>query len=136
MVPDSAVVTMRRMAEADTLRFFNRLQRAFYAEAIDVTAAGVYPVLVSGFPVDAEEFAGFLASEEVERATKRDFATAAALGVTGFPTLLLRDGDSAYVATRGYAPYEPLAAALTGFIEQRHPAEVSNLVCSLDSDAC
>lgn len=128
MTADSAVVTMRNLDPANTLRWFNRLQRAFYAEAFDVTDPAVYPDLLDGFEVDGDEFTAMLTSEEMVRQTWGDFATAQRLGATGFPTLFLREESSAYLVTRGYAPYEPIEEGLRAFIEERHPESAAALV--------
>ena len=59
------------------------------------------------------------------------------LGVTGFPTLLLRDGEQTYVVTRGYAPFEPIDEGLTAFFKEHHPASMAkSLVCEIDGDVC
>lgn len=97
-----AVVTMRSMRPDRTLDFFERLQRAFYAEAVDVTDVGEIVPLVDGFEVDAEEFAATLAAEASRAGAWRDFAVARRLGASGFPTLFLRDGSHHHLVARGY----------------------------------
>ena len=132
LVPDTAVVTMRTLNEPETLAFFARLQRSFYAEAVDITDPDEYPRLLEEFDVDTNTFIEQLASAEMATLTYGDFQTARRLGVNGFPTLLLRDGDTAFVVTRGYLPYEPLESALRGFLEERHPQAASRLVAGED----
>jgi putative protein-disulfide isomerase len=121
MVPDMAAVTMRELSPDAALPFFARLQRAFYAEAVDVTDPDVYPQLLEGFNVDADRFIDALASLEMQQATHGDFAKARALGADGFPTTFLRTGDDIHLVARGYAPYETLEPALTAFLEDRFP---------------
>ncbi len=121
MMADTAAVTMRELSPDAALPFFARLQRAFYAEAIDVTDPEVYPTLLDGFDVGADRFVDALASLEMQQATHGDFARARALGATGFPTLYLRADDDTYLVSPGYAPYETLEPALTGFLEERFP---------------
>jgi putative protein-disulfide isomerase len=121
MVPDMAAVTMRELSPDAALPFFARLQRAFYAEAADVTDPDVYPQLLEGFNVDADRFIDALASLEMQQATHGDFAKARALGADGFPTTFLRTGDDIHLVARGYAPYETLEPALTAFLEDRFP---------------
>ena len=128
MVPDTAVVTMRHFAEDETLQFFTRLQRAFYAEALDITDTRVVGSLLEGGSVDPTAFLELLTSEEMHQATLVDFAVAQKLGVTGFPTLLLRDGDATYLVTRGYAPLEPIDEGLSEFVREQHPAEADSLL--------
>lgn len=125
LVPDIAAVAMRELNPEAALPFFARLQRAFYAEGIDVTDPDVYPGLLDGFDIDPSEFVDALASLEMQQATHGDFAQARALGADGFPTTFLRAGDDTHLVARGYAPYEALEPALTTFLEERFPEMVT-----------
>lgn len=110
-----AVVTMRSMLPDRVLDFFERLQRAFYAEAIDVTDVGAIVSLAEEFEVDDGLFVATLRSEASRAAAWRDFAVARRLGASGFPTLFLRDGSRHHLVARGYRPADaisPLIAAL------------------------
>ena len=128
-VPAIAVVTMRELNESQTLRFHSRLQRAFYAEGIDVTDSNSYPGLVADFDVDAEEFAELFGSDEMKTQAWSDFAESRSLGVTGFPTLLARDGDEWTVLTRGYAPASKLLPALSDYLLNRYADAGDALFC-------
>jgi putative protein-disulfide isomerase len=136
MTADTAVVTMRSMAPDETLRFFARLQRAFYAERVDVTDADVYPKVLEGFPIDPDAFVANLRSADMKAAVEKDFQEALWLGVTGFPTLLLRDGASTVPLSLGYAPFERVAERLNGLIERNHPDAAAGIVCDIDGEAC
>lgn len=133
--PARAVVTMRDLAPDETLPFFTRLQRAFYAEAVDVTDPEEYPDLVAPFAVDGPTFLEHVAMERSREAARADFRTARSLGVSGFPSLLLRIDDEYAMVTRGYMPYESLEPALTAWLSDRYPDEVDGLVCAIDG-AC
>ena len=132
LVPDTAVVTMRSVSSADTLRFLATVQRAFYAEQVDVTDPDVYGSLVSGYPVDPDAFVEALQSPEMAAAAEQDFLEAQWLGVTGFPTLLLRDGATTVPLSIGYAPFERVADRLNGLIMKNYPEAAPGLVCDID----
>jgi putative protein-disulfide isomerase len=136
LVADTAVVTMRSAAPSHTRRFLDTVQRAFYAQRIDVTDADVYRGLVDGFPVDPDAFVLHLRSAEMKAATEQDFLEATWLGVTGFPTLLLRDGASSLPVSYGYAPFEVVADRLNGLIEKNYPEHAAGLVCDIDGGVC
>jgi putative protein-disulfide isomerase len=136
LVPDTAVVTMRSMAPHETLRFFSTVQRAFYAEAVDVTDRDVYADLVADFPVDPESFAAGIRSSEMLVAAEQDFRESQWLGVTGFPTLLLRDGTTTVPMSLGYAPFERVAERLNMFIEENYADVAGSLVCDIDGGVC
>lgn len=131
MKADTALVTMRTLDPDQVVPFLARLQRAFYAEAVDLTDSGVYPDLAAEFGVDGVAFVDHLESEDMFRATWRDFAEARSLGATGFPSLYLRDESVAYTVTRGYFPFEPLDEAIRGFLDEHHSAAAPGLVCDI-----
>lgn len=107
-----AVVTMRQMKPAAELEFFERIQRAFYAENTDITNVTNYPPLIEPFGVDATDFVCRMTSEEIERETEADYAEARNLGVTGFPSVLIRMGEKLGALTYGYQPLESLDAIM------------------------
>jgi putative protein-disulfide isomerase len=126
-----AVVTMRDMAPELTRRFFSRLQRAFYAEVVDITDPAAYPALLEEFAVDADVFMQRLVDESSKEAAWADFAEARRYGVSGFPTLLVQAGDELAIVCRGYAPYEGLEPALTAWLDERADITARGLVCEL-----
>jgi putative protein-disulfide isomerase len=136
LMADTAVVTMREVAPYETRRFLDTVQRAFYSQRIDVTEAAAYRDLVLGFPVDPDEFVTQIRSAEMKAATEQDFLEAQWLGVTGFPTLLLRDGASTLPISYGYAPFETVAGRINGLIEKNHPDDAAGLVCDLSGGVC
>ena len=133
---DTAVVTMRHLQPSATLPFFVSLQRAFYAEAVDITDPGAYPDLVDGFEVDRDQFIELLTSPEMKEETWQDFAEARRLGVSGFPALLLDEGDRMVSVSPGYVPAETLIPAIREWILEHHTALAPGLVCDLDGEAC
>ncbi len=135
-LPCSAVVTMRTLNEKATLPFFARLQRSFYADRVDITDPGAYPALLEGFDVDAERFLELLGSEEIKQETWDDFEYARKMSATGFPTLVVRDGEQFSVATRGFLPYERLEPTLTGWLAGRYGDAAAGLVCDIDGGVC
>ncbi len=131
-LPAIAVVTMRELEPKVALDFFGRLQRAFYAEATDITDPDAYPALLESFPVDPGRFMDLLGSEEMKKRAWQDFAFARRLGITGFPTLLLREGDTHHVVTHGWQPFERLEPALTAWLESRFGEAAEGLFCPID----
>jgi putative protein-disulfide isomerase len=128
-VPAVAVITMRHLAPSRTLEFHSRLQRAFYAQGIDITDRSNYPALIADSEVDADKFAELFASDEMKERAWADFAESRKLGVAGFPTLLVRDGDEWGIITRGFAPADRLLPALSDFLLNRYSAAGEALFC-------
>ena len=127
-LPAIAVVAMREMSEPDTFSFFTRLQRAYYAENVDITDPEVYPQLLTGFDVDVPAFLQKLGSEEMKRAAWADFDTARRLSITGFPSLLLQIDAEHLIVTRGYLQWPALEPALTGWLRERFGDDAGALI--------
>ena len=131
-LPARAVVTMRHLAPQLALPFFGRVQRAFYADAVDVTDPDAYPPLLDGFDVDKSEFMSGLIADESRRAAWDDFAEARELGVAGFPTVLLQFNGGIQVLSRGYAGADYFDSALAHWVGGTQPAAADG-ACALDA---
>lgn len=110
-----AVTRMRELKPERTLEFFARIQRAFYAERVDVTRPEVFGPLAVEFDLDPGEFVDSLGTDAARKVAWADFAQARRWGVTGFPSLVARHNDRLHLLAAGYRPYEEIAAALTTF---------------------
>ena len=105
-----AVVAVRQTAPDKALEAFTRIQRAFYAEAVDVTDASAYPALFEELGV--ESASSVFESEESKTIAWEDFSRARSLGVNGFPGLLVFHEGNYQVVTRGFAPGDQLLPLL------------------------
>lgn len=128
-VPAIAVVTVRELNPDETLRFHTRLQRAFYAEGIDITDRSVYPALLDGLAVDPAGFMELFGSDEMRKAAWRDFTEARSLGANGFPTLVVRDGDDYGIVTRGFLSADRLLPMLSEWLLTKYVEEGEALFC-------
>ena len=135
-LPAMAVGTMRAMARGHELAFFDRLQRAFYAENIDVTDPTTWPALLGDSGVDPEEFVAAATADLARQQAWQEFTIARRWGITGFPALLVRDGTELALVTKGWAPTEPLVNAVTGWLAERTSAEIEGDACAIDGPPC
>lgn len=127
-VADMAVVAMRRLREDLTLPFFFRVQRAFYAEAVDVTDPGVYPALARDVGADPDAFTAALTEGTAKEDAWADFGLARQMGVKGFPTLMASDGERLLLLTYGYRPLaavEAMLAAATRRLDEEARGQAS-----------
>ncbi|MEO8112951.1 MAG: DsbA family protein, partial [Phenylobacterium sp.] len=113
-----AVVVVRRDDPELALAYLERLQRAFYAEARDVTQGEVLADLAAELGVERDGFLAQWAADDAKQETWRDYALSQRAGVTGFPTLVAGpNAEGVYgVVTRGYAPPEQVVAVLKDWV--------------------
>jgi putative protein-disulfide isomerase len=111
-----AAVAMRNLAPENTFAYLEALQRGFYAEGRDVTEPAVLAALAEPDCAGADVFAAVYAAREVEEATLADFRLTQALGIAGFPAVVLKDEAGLVSLTVGYQPFADLAPSLEAWL--------------------
>jgi putative protein-disulfide isomerase len=112
-----AAVAMRNLAPNHTFAYLEALQRGFYAEGRDVTEPGVLAAIAAPFCAGSQVFAAVYAAAEIEEATLADFRLTQALGIAGFPAVVLKDEAGLVPLTVGYQPFEDLAPSLEAWLQ-------------------
>ncbi len=103
-----AVVTMRRLKPEAEFDFFKAVQKAFYADGVDITQLDNFAAIAAQFGVKGEALVHAMQTPGAHAATMADYAEARELGVKGFPTLLLSLGGGHAVLSHGYQPFKAL----------------------------
>lgn len=119
-----AVVTMRRLAPANTLAFKARVSKAFYGENRDTTDVKVLADLATAFGQDAERFELEMLSADARNETFRDFLTSQQAGVQGFPLLAAGTEAGGYaLVTSGFRPLDGLPEAIEQWLADGAPVQ-------------
>lgn len=113
-----AVVLMRRRDPTRTLAYLAALQRAFYAEGVDITDAEAQADKAAELGQDREAFAEALTAGDLREETWRDYAISRNAGVSGFPTLILGpQSDGTYLPiARGFRPPADVLPAIAAHL--------------------
>jgi putative protein-disulfide isomerase len=112
-----AVAAVRDQRPDLTLPYLHALQRAFYAENRDVTAAGELRRVAEAVGCDGGAFEAAFAAPQTRAAVAEEFGQTARLGVTGYPTLLALADGRARVLSLGCRPLADVEAALARVLE-------------------
>jgi len=107
-----AVVAVLDLDGAAAFPYFKSIQSAFYADGQDVTRADVLAQLAAMQGVDADQFAERFESAEIKQRTRDHFRQTAEVGIRGFPTVILQNGERFDLLTHGYRPFEELKPIL------------------------
>jgi len=110
--PSRALETMRALRPELTLEFSHRLQRALYADGLDLNNEDTYRKLASEVGIESDEFVELMNSSEIHDAVADEFEYVGSLGIGGFPTLLLEIEDNVHMLSNGYAPYDHIDTML------------------------
>ncbi|GAB4395681.1 MAG: hypothetical protein OHK0053_05580 [Microscillaceae bacterium] len=107
-----AVVVVQQLQALLAFDFFKAIQAAFYVKGRDTNVLETYLELCDDFFIDRAVFATLFEQEAIRIQTEANFEQARMLGVMGFPTVLLRQGQTHKLLARGYDSAENMAARL------------------------
>lgn len=107
-----AVVAVRSRWPTQVWRYLKAVQRAFYAEARNVTRAEVLADLAESLGLPRAEFAHAFASQAMRDATLADFRQAHEWGIRGFPAVLAEHEGALHLVAQGFLPVDALRERL------------------------
>ena len=97
-----AVITVRQLAPEKELDFFKAIQTAFYHKNQDTHALETYQSIAKAMDIDVVTFSTFFQSDAAKMVTHADFQLSAAMGVRGFPSMVLKKGEEYHLVSNGY----------------------------------
>jgi putative protein-disulfide isomerase len=121
-----AVVTMGELKPEATFAYFKAIQGAFYGEQMDVTRGDVLAGLAEGQAVAGPDFLLLFESAAMAHKTRKHFQMARQIGVRGFPTLLMQNGQAhgepPSLLTDGYRSLAELVPMLEAWLATQRDA--------------
>ena len=112
-----AIVTMRRRAPEHSMAYLERVQRAFYAEGMDVTKGEVLIELATEFDQDSKSFGEEFELGLTKIETQNDFAVTQQARVPGFPALVAVASDGVLSPiTQGAQPWDVIDKAIHSWL--------------------
>jgi putative protein-disulfide isomerase len=106
---------MNRVVEG---RFFELTQHHFYVKNNDPAETSFYGPICEEIGLDFQRFSELFYSEAIKAETLRDFQTNRQWGVTGYPTVIYRNGEKLHAIARGYADFEGMWDAVNELASQ------------------
>ena len=114
--PCRATVVVRHQSPNQAFEFFKEAQKTFYVENQNMNLASSYHPILKKLNLDVSRFDAAFASDEMKEAVRKDFERSAALGVTGFPALLLEYEGKRYFIARGFSSAEEMISRIEGVL--------------------
>jgi len=111
-----AVRVVRDLDATKEWPFYKRLQKAFYAENMDVHDLATYKELCEEFGLNYTAFESLFLSPGYKQLTYQDFARAQQMGVRGFPAVVLKKGEEYHAVSMGYSDYSRMKTTLEGIL--------------------
>jgi putative protein-disulfide isomerase len=118
-----ALVTVRFLKPNCSLIFLEMLHQAFYAENRDVTDDNVLAALAEAAGVDPFDFKEFFPTRKMIYLTASDFFRSQSMGVSGFPTIILRVNEKLSLLSAGYRSFDEIKPQIDGWLEIEHDSD-------------
>lgn len=107
-----ATVTVRNLKPAAVWPFYESIHKGYYVEDTDTTALDTFISYAEREDMDGGEFRAAFESDAIRQETLEDFSWCQQAGVTGFPTVLLREDHHMAALTVGFRPFDDLKPTL------------------------
>ncbi len=114
-VPPSRALTVLARLDGNpgrTVPFAHDLLEAGFAHGHDLADPAVLVEIAARYGLPEADFLTSFTDPDTAAYTQAGFTAASQIGITGFPTLVLRQGNQGTVLARGWAPYEQVRAAV------------------------
>lgn len=113
-----AQVVFRKLQPEDEFAYFAKIQEGFYRYDRDPHDPLTFARTAEKFGVNRNTFLELYNNPASSRETWDEFAWAQSLGVRGFPTVLVREGNDYAALTRGYQPLVQLEEPLENWLRE------------------
>ncbi len=117
-----AVVAMRDLAPEKSFSFLKRLQHSFFAENKDISDLEVLADLAAEEGAGHDDFLARLKDPEVKARTQQEFDSLHQMGVNGYPTTIVRNGEDMKILSAGYRPMENVRSFFEYWMTQEDAA--------------
>ena len=111
-----ASVVVRSLKPEALLSFYERIHKGYYLEDTDTTTLETFLYYAAKEGIDAQAFTEAFESETFKQETMDDFSWCQQTGVTGFPTVVLREDETMAALTVGYQPFDAIKPVLDAWV--------------------
>lgn len=112
-----AVISARALfGSLKAFGFFKFLQQSYYAQGQIITSDEVIEQLAIDAGFDGAEFMALFQKDEMKTVTSTEFQDVSAMGVSGFPTLIMVHQGEATLLLNGYGDYDNVSNRLDSFL--------------------
>jgi len=111
-----ASVVVRNLKPEALLSFYERIHKGYYVEDTDTTKLETFIEYAAKEGIDTAAFTEAFESDVAKQETIGDFTWCQQSGVTGFPTVVLREDDTLAALSVGYQPFDALQPILDAWV--------------------
>lgn len=108
-IPSSVALSVFKTLKPDSsLAYAEDLQKAIYVDGQRPLDLDAYATRAAKYGIDPIAFKEMMQQDTFIEMAEEDFTLAQQMGINGFPTIILHNGEKAVMMARGYLPMERL----------------------------
>ena len=111
-----AVVTARLMDKSILIPFYESISRSFYSENKDTTDLKQFKSLAEEVGLDFVDFSKIYNQLKTKENTRNDFNFTKKIGVTGFPTVIIKEDEKMALLTAGYQSFQNIEPKIEAWL--------------------
>ena len=111
-----AVVTARLMDKSILIPFYESISRSFYSENKDTTDLKQFKSLAEEVGLDFVDFSKIYNQLKTKENTRNDFNFTKKIGVTGFPTVIIKEDEKMALLTTGYQSFQNIEPKIEAWL--------------------
>ena len=111
-----AVVTARLMNKSILIPFYESISRSFYSENKDTTDLKQFKSLAEEVGLDFVDFSKIYNQLKTKENTRNDFNFTKKIGVTGFPTVIIKEDEKMALLTAGYQSFQNIEPKIEAWL--------------------
>ncbi|NUQ82113.1 MAG: DsbA family protein [Bacteroidetes bacterium] len=118
--PSLAVLAMASQKPGQEFTFMETVQDRLFQDGADLNVAESYQPVVLANGLDWDQWLADWKSDPVRFAFSQDVQFTQQIGVSGFPTVVLVNGNTGHLAARGYVPYAELKERVETWLQNQN----------------
>lgn len=111
--PGLALTIFKQYQPENAISFAHDMQAALNYEGKSLNDDETYKTLAEKYHLPAQEFLDKMKEDEQRYATHEEFNMVQQWGITGFPAVIIDNGEQLFLIARGYTPLERIQEAIT-----------------------
>jgi putative protein-disulfide isomerase len=111
-----AVVTARLMNKSILIPFYKSISRSFYSENKDTTDLKQFKSLAEEVGLDFVDFSKIYNQLKTKENTRNDFNFTKKIGVTGFPTVIIKEDEKMALLAAGYQSFQNIEPKIEAWL--------------------
>lgn len=100
--PSLGIRVFKSLDSNNVISYIHKVQEAFYFDGKDIKDLEVLSNIAGSLGIDEVEFKNRYNDKLYHELTKIEFDNVKEWGISGYPTILYKDGDSLYLVASGY----------------------------------